>query len=178
MARVPSHSPHREISPGSTPVPSFTGRQQRTSINRYMMLSIYIATCAVKVFTLTRWNRTHMAGHILQSPCLMQTTLYTSLPHAATPRPCADTEKPERQPVLQGHSKQSLPTACARRQCPHTVEIHLRPYSYKQHGHYTHMHHVAIPWRDVDRMCHQQAYGTMTPKDGYILILIVTILKD
>jgi hypothetical protein len=32
----------------------------------------------------------------------MQTTLYTSLQYVATPMLCADTEEPERQPVLQG----------------------------------------------------------------------------
>ena len=102
MANAPSHSPQREISLGSTPLPSFTGRQQQTSNNRYMLLTIYIATCAARVFTFTRWNRTHRAGHILQSPCLMKTTLYTSLHHVATPMLCADTEEPEREPLLQG----------------------------------------------------------------------------
>jgi hypothetical protein len=79
MARAPSRSPQREISPGSTPLPSFTGRQKRTSSRRYMMLTNYIAMCAAGVFTLTRWSRTHRAGHMLQSPCLMQTTVYTSV---------------------------------------------------------------------------------------------------
>jgi len=122
MVRAPSHSPQREISPGSTALPSFTGRQQRTSNNRYMLLTIYIATCAAIVFTLTRWNRTHMAIHILQLPCSMQITLNTILQHAAIPRLRADTEKPERQPVvLQGSSQPHLAAALV-----YTIERHNR----------------------------------------------------
>jgi len=131
MARAPSHSPQREISPGSTPLPSFIGRHQRTSSSRYLMRTIYIATCAAIVFTLTRWNRTHMTGHILQLPCLMQITLNTTQQHAATPRLRADAEEPERPPVvLQRPSQPHLATALV-----YTIERHSRTHKAVSNNH-------------------------------------------
>jgi hypothetical protein len=108
-----------------------------------------IVTCAAIVFTMTRWNRTHMLGQIHQS-CLMQTSFNTSLftnrQHAATQRAA---ETPELlQDRLQTPVRRST-TAAPYTELAHNYQNLLTPIISIRCIHY--LYHVIIQKPEIHR---------------------------
>jgi hypothetical protein len=103
MAIEPPHSPYREISLVSTPLPIFSGSLKRTSsIQQLMLIVIYIATFTSRTLRNNACPRRDCTNQVEihhYTSCYMHYNYFATKQHVATSRLSADTE---RQPLPHG----------------------------------------------------------------------------
>ncbi len=168
MATEPPHSPHREISPVSTPLPIFSGSLKKTSsIQQLLLIVIFIATFTAMTLRNNACPRRDCTNQVEihhYTSCYMHYNHFATQHQAATSRLSADTE---RQPIPHGKILliwESTTPPLSGSHSAHNLSHLLCKISLAYY----------IPSRDADRVSQLDTEGLLKPPEDRITAAVDT----